>query len=268
MKLPGDDEQGWCAPAGGVRCWTLGLLGDRLEAAALLSAVCAFARRYVVLSDHQAVAVTLWTAHTHAIDAADCTPYLHVTAATKRAGKTRLLEVLETIVHNPWRTDRVSAAVLVRKIDAEHPTLLLDESDAALNTRSDYSEALRGLLNSGYRRRGTSSVCVGHGAKTTCRDFSTFAAKAIAGIGRLPDTVADRSIPIMLRRRMASEPVQRWRDRDGRAEAAPIADRLTQWARSALPWLRTARPTLPDRLDDRAADVWEQTETLPGFSST
>ena len=128
---------------------------DRLEAAALLSAVCTFVRRYVVLSDHQAVAVTLWTAHTHAIDAADCTPYLHVTAATKRAWKTRLLEVLETIVHNPWRTDRVSAAVLVRKIDAEHPTLLLDESDATLNTRSDYSEALRGLLNSGYRRRGT-----------------------------------------------------------------------------------------------------------------
>ena len=230
---------------------------DPLEVAALLSAVCAFVRRYVVLSDHQVVAVTLWAAHTHAIDAADCTPYLHVTAATKRAGKTRLLEVLETIVHNPWRTDRVSAAVLVRKIDAEHPTLLLDESDAALNTRSDYSEALRGLLNSGYRRRGTSSVCVGHGAKTTCRDFSTFAAKAIAGIGRLPDTVADRSIPIMLRRRMVSESVQRWRDRDGRAEAAPIADRLVRWAHSVLPWLRTARPALPDRLDDRAADVWE-----------
>lgn len=121
----------------------------------------------------------------------------------------------------------------------------------------DYSEALRGLLNSGYRRRGTSSVCVGHGANTTCRDFSTFAAKAIAGIGRLPDTVADRSIPIMQRRRMASESVHRWRDRDGRAEAAPIADRLARWAHSAVPWLRTARPALPDRLDDRAADVWE-----------
>ncbi len=165
--------------------------------------------------------------------------------------------MLETIVHNPWRTDRVSAAVLVRKIDAEHPTLLLDESDAALNKGTDYSEALLGLLNSGYRRGGKSSICVGHGASAACRDFSTFAAKAIAGIGRLPDTLADRSIPIMLRRRMVSEPVQRWRERDSRAEAAPIADRLARWARCALPSLRTARPTLPDRLDDRAADVWE-----------
>ena len=230
---------------------------DQLHTAALLPAVCAFVRRYVVLSDHQAVAVTLWAAHTHAIEAADCTPYLHVTAATKRAGKTRLLEVLDSIVQNPWRTDRVSAAVLVRKIDAEHPTLLLDESDAALNKGTDYSEALRALLNSGYRRGGTSSICVGHGASIAYRDFSTFAAKAIAGIGRLPDTLADRSIPIMLRRRMVSESVQRWRERDGRAEAAPLADRLARWARSALPALRTARPTLPDRLDDRAADVWE-----------
>ena len=56
-----------------------------------LGTVRAYIRRYVVVSDDQATAITLWAAHTHAIDAADCTPYLHVTAATARAGKTRHL---------------------------------------------------------------------------------------------------------------------------------------------------------------------------------
>ena len=198
------------------------------QTAALLAAVCAFVRRYVVVSDDQAVAATLWAAHTHAIEAADCTPYLHVTAATKRAGKTRLLDVLEPLVPRPWRTDRVSAAVLVRKIDAEHSTLLLDESDAALTTGTAYADTLRGVLNSGYRRSGKVSLCAGG---IGYRDFATFAAKAVAGIGQLPDTVADRSIPIRLQRRMASEPVARWRDRESQAAAAPLAAWLTQCRR-------------------------------------
>ena len=54
-----------------------------------LRAIEAFVHEYVVLSDEQAIIVALWTAHTHAIDAADCTPYLQITSATKRAGKTR-----------------------------------------------------------------------------------------------------------------------------------------------------------------------------------
>lgn len=229
----------------------------RVNLATLLTDVETMLRRHVVLSDDQAVAITLWTAHTHAIEAADCTPYLQITSVTKRTGKTRLLEVLEPLVRRPWRTDRVSAAVLVRKIDAESPTLLLDESDAALKVKSDYSETLRGLLNSGYRRGGKASVCIGQGAELSYKDFSTFAPKAIAGIGRLPDTVADRSIPIKLRRRMTSELVQRWRERDGRAETAPIAKALAQWSPGVIRSLRAARPTLPDALDDRAQDVWE-----------
>ncbi|MDP9320285.1 MAG: hypothetical protein M3P16_04225 [Chloroflexota bacterium] len=45
----------------------------------------------------------------------------------------------------------------------------------------------------------------------TYKDFSTFSAKGIAGIGKLPDTVADRSIKIELKRRAPGEVVQRFR---------------------------------------------------------
>jgi Protein of unknown function (DUF3631) len=225
----------------------------------ILDALRAFLRRYVVLTGEQADVIALWIAHTHTLDAFDCTPYLQITSATKRSGKTRLLEVLDQLVARPWLTGRVSGAVLARKIDDQHSTLLLDESDAAFKGEKEYAEALRGLLNTGYRRSGRSSLCVGQGNKITYRDFSTFSAKAIAGIGDLPDTVEDRAIPIALKRRTKDEPCDRWRTRDGQSEASPLREAVAAWANTDdfVATLRDARPTLPDRLSDRQMDVWE-----------
>jgi Protein of unknown function (DUF3631) len=225
--------------------------------AVVLATIVTFIQKYVVLTVNQAIAVALWTVHTHVIDAADATPYMHVTSATKRAGKTRLLEVLEYLVARPWLTGRTSPAALVRKIDAQKSTLLFDESDATFKAAKEFAEALRGILNSGYKRSGRATLCVGKGADISVKDFHTFGAKAIGGIGSLPDTVADRSIPIQLRRRLKSERIQRWRDRDGREEAKPIRQHLVEWASTAIDALEAARPALPTELTDRAQDVWE-----------
>src|SRR5437763_13074444 len=127
--------------------------------AALLDAVADFIRRYLAMSEDQVVTVALWVLHTHALAASDVTPYIHITAATMRTGKTRLLEVLDLLVPRPWLTGRVTAAVLPRRIDAECPTLLLDESDATFKHASDYNETLRGVLNSGYKRSGSTTMC-------------------------------------------------------------------------------------------------------------
>jgi len=91
-------------------------------------------------------------------------------------------------------TGYTTKATLVRKVDRQQPTLLLDELDAALKTDVEYVEALRGVLNGGYLRSGTYSMCVGQGANLTDKDFHTFGAKILAGIGTLPRTVASRSI--------------------------------------------------------------------------
>ena len=84
-------------------------------------------------------------------------------------------------------------SALVRKIDRYKPTLLLDESDAAFEAKSgDYSEALRGILNTGFERDGAYTMNVPVGNSWEPRDFSTFAAKAIAGIG---NTLAAPDMP-------------------------------------------------------------------------
>lgn len=62
--------------------------------------------------------------------AADTTAYLAITSAEKRSGKTRLLEVLELVVHAGLPTANTSDAALFRTISELGPTLLLDEVDA------------------------------------------------------------------------------------------------------------------------------------------
>jgi hypothetical protein len=211
-------------------------------------------RRYVVMTESQARVVALWIAHTHTFDAADATPYLAVNSAEKQSGKTRLLEVCELLVANPWLTGRTTAAVLPRKIDADHPALLLDESDAAFSGPKEYAEALRSVLNTGQRRGGCASCCVGKGAEISFRDFSTFCPKAIAGIGKLPDTVADRSIPIRLKRATPGERIQRFRRREVEPEAATLRGRLEAWGAMEVEKQREARPALPGELTDRQQD--------------
>ncbi|HUZ93840.1 MAG TPA: DUF3631 domain-containing protein [Edaphobacter sp.] len=223
----------------------------------VLDKILAFIRKFVSLTESQAHVVALWAVHTHAMDGVDCTPYLAITSAEKESGKSRLLEVLELLVANPWLTARVSAAVLVRKIDTERPTLLLDESDTAFGAEKEYAEALRGVLNSGYRRGGAASLCVGQGTTISYKDFSTFCAKAIAGIGGLPDTVASRAIPIRLKRAKRGEAIERFRRRDAQAEAASLREQMGAWTVLISEILRSARPELPDALSDRQQDVAE-----------
>jgi hypothetical protein len=233
---------------------TLAYRPEVVDGARLLDHIAAYIRRFVSLSDSQARVVAVWVVHTYTFDSVDSTPYLAVTSAEKQSGKTRLLEVLETLVENPWFTGKVTAAVLTRKIDAEQPTLLLDESDAAFGGEQEYAETLRGVLNTGHRHGGTASCCVGQGTNITFKDFSTFCPKAIAGIGKLPDTVADRSVPIRLKRARQGEKLERFRRRDVENAAAQLKTQLQAWCSGIISMLHDARPQLPEELTDRQQD--------------
>jgi hypothetical protein len=230
---------------------------EPIDGAELLDEIATFIRRYVVVTGTQAQALALWVVHTHAISAFDATPYLNVFSPEKQSGKTRLLEVLELIVANPWKTGRISAAALVRSLGDE-VTLLLDESDAAFGGEKEYSEALRGALNEGFYRGGCHTLCSGQGANIKAAKVPVFGPKAIAGIGRkLPDTVRDRAIPIELQRKTKDECAEKFRRLKVRPLADPLRQRIARWVSSVLATLRKAEPNQPQGLSDRAEDVWE-----------
>jgi hypothetical protein len=211
-----------------------------------------FITRFVAVTVHEAIAIALWIMMCHAIGAFDCVGYLMIVSAEKGTGKTRLLEVLRLLVPRPWLIGRAPAITMALTLDRERVTLLLDETDAAFTSRSTYTETLRGILDAGYLRNGTI---------TTRKDgepidLSVFGPKALAGIGRLPGTIAHRSIPINLQRKLPSDNIERFREKRAVPEAELIKADLQLFGE----WFASQDHPEPKGLDglgDRAADISE-----------
>jgi putative DNA primase/helicase len=87
------------------------------------------------------------------------------------------------------------------------------------------------------------------------RCFSTWAPIALAGIGKLPATLADRSIEVKLKRKTTSEPAQRL-DRHAHGALGEVARKVARWALDHRATVEGAEPALPGALDDRASDNW------------
>ena len=226
--------------------------------ATALSDIETFVRRFVVLARAEAfVAVVLWIAHTYAMEFADATPYLAISSPEKQSGKTRLLECLTILAHGcNGIVITPTAATIYRTLEAAPGgAALLDELDAVFRDRSDKYEEVRAVINAGHRRGATVPRSV-PGPKNTwvVKQFPVFGPKALAGIGKLPDTVADRSIPILMLKRKRSEPVEKFRQRTAREEAAPITAALAEVLAAQPPGLEAE---IPAELPDRAGDAWE-----------
>jgi len=216
-----------------------------------LDAVEAFLHRYVALSEAQYVAVTLWVAHAHALDATSTTAYLHVTSPEAESGKSRLLECLEPLVPTPIYAASMTPAVLYRAVQKYRPTLLVDEADNLLRDREAKSELI-GLLNAGYRR-GALAYRIGGANRNELQAFETFCAKAIAGLDDLVATLASRCLRIEMQKRRADEPVEDFYREEAHPQATPIRDGLAEWTEQNVETLRTVKPErlgVRDRLEE------------------
>lgn len=225
--------------------------------AALLDEVLAFIARYVAApSQHALVAIVLWVAHCHALDAFESSPRLALLSPEPGSGKTRTLEVVELLTPRPMHALNASVPAVFRSIAAARPTLLLDEVDALWSGGKDDPAAdLRALLNAGHRRGATIPRCVGptHGVT----QFPVYCPVALAGLGDLPDTLMSRSIVVRMRRRAPGEVVQPFRYRTVAPEGHELRRRLAEWVTSVVDDLDGAWPEMPDGVTDRPADVWE-----------
>ena len=208
----------------------------------------------------QSTAVTLWIVGTYVFDAYDVTPYLHIKSPEKRSGKSLLLEILELLCSTPILAANVSPAALYRVVQLKRPTILLDEVDAVFPkgraAGDPAKEDLRGLLNAGYRSSGT-AMRVNLRKSDELETYSTFSPKALAGIGDLPDTIADRCVVIALQRKPRSVVVERFRRRLVSPRAEDLAARIREVTDGLVETLRGMHPHLPHQLNDREQDTWE-----------
>ncbi|MDN5380762.1 DUF3631 domain-containing protein [Streptomyces sp. LB8] len=231
-----------------------------IDGAALLDEVEAFHRRFNVLpTDAAYAAVALWDAHAHLLDCFDSTPRLAFLSPEPGSGKTRALEIVETLVPQPMVAVNASAAALFRAVSGGNgrPTILFDEIDTIFGPKAGDNEELRGFLNAGHRRTGVTYRCVGDGGNQTVQAFPSYCAVAMAGLGSLPDTILTRSVIIRMRRRARNEKVEPFRARIHEAEGHKLRDRLAAWAEQVRESVMGAWPEMPEGVTDRPADVWE-----------
>jgi putative DNA primase/helicase len=221
----------------------------------LLSELVAVVERYVILPPHAAVAVSLWIIFTYCFDLFSIAPRLALESPVKRCGKTTLFTVLVNLVRRALLASNLSPSVVFRVVEKHAPTLLIDEMDSL-----EVQDELRGILNSGHTREAA-RVIRNVGDEHEPRVFSTWAPVAFACIGRLPDTLEDRSILIQMRRKTRSEPVASLRQVGAAAAlfqetAASLNRQIVRWVADARLQLLAAAPTIPDALGDRAKDNW------------
>lgn len=230
---------------------------DPVDGAALLGELQEFIGRYVVPPSAEAlIAISAWLLSTHAFDLFEQHPFLIITSPEKRCGKTRLLEVLERLAHDPLPTAGMSEAVLFRIAGARGPTFLIDEAQH-LRNRDERSAPIHDLLCAG-NRRGKKVFRMGGKSHTELQVFEIYCPKAIASIGKLTDIIMDRGIEIAMRRHTQSEPVARYFASKAEAEARPIRDRMARWVQDHRDDIRAVyfSEEPPSFMTDREAENW------------
>jgi Protein of unknown function (DUF3631) len=206
--------------------------------------------RYVGLPKDGAFTIALWALHTYCFEAFTCTPRLAITSPEKGCGKTTLLDVLSELVPRRLMTGSASPAALFRTIELAKPVILIDEADTFLGD----NEELRGILNQGHRKGGQVLRTVGDEHEP--RAFHVHAPAAIAMIGNLPGTLADRSIAIQMRRLPPGEKVARFRA--GRTpDLAVFARKAARWIADNAVAIGSREPEIPEAIFNRQADNWE-----------
>lgn len=217
-------------------------------------------RRYCVLStDHHYAALALWAMHTWVHTSFDVTPRLFLDSAVPSSGKTRVLDLLDLVVLNPLQSFSASPAAIIRSIDEGELTLLMDEVDTIYG-KATGTEEITAVVNAGYKRGAVVPRCVMHGSEAEIVRLSAFAPIALAGlITNVPDAVKTRSIHFRLRKRIAAtEPLDKFKTRDARAEVAETVETLREWSNSKVTeQLADARPEMPEGVEDRAEEIWE-----------
>lgn len=223
-----------------------------VDGSELLTSLTNIIKKYIALNEHQASTIALWIVFTYCIDAFHISPILNISSPEKRCGKSTLLLLLQFLVKHPMTASNITPAAIFRTIEMYHPTLLLDEVDTFV--RNDKSD-LRGIINSGHTRSSAYVMRI-VGVNNDPKQFSTWCAKCLAGIGRLPDTIDDRSIIIKLKRKSINEKVEKLRFKH-ELLFNNIKRKCIRFADDNYSALSSANPTTPIELNDRAADNWE-----------
>lgn len=224
----------------------------------ILDRVEAYLDRFVAYPSEAAkVAHVLWIVHTHLMDEWESTPRIAFLSPEPASGKSRALEITETLVPRPVESVNATPAYLFRKVSDPDglPTILYDEIDTIFGPKAKDNEEVRGMLNAGHRRGAMAGRCVTRGNTITTEELPAYCAVAMAGLNDLPDTIMTRSVVIQMRKRSPNEHVEQYRRRIHAQEGNRLREAIAVWSDGFR--LGDNYPEMPRGVEDRTADVWE-----------
>lgn len=218
----------------------------------VLAAMESYLLKYMGMPAEYAFVASLWAIGTRLWDQMDAFGYVVITAETKRAGKTRLMELLSFLSRNAQNLTGVTASTVFRLIRDKQPTLFIDEAENLTGAAND----LRSALNAGYRR-GTSVPRTEAGTQEIVQ-WPVYCPKVFVLIGDTFDTLNDRSIVFRLRRAKQDIRFSHFVAQNEGAELGRMADSFIKDAGADV--LDTyASQKLYDELSfmgDRDVEVW------------
>lgn len=228
----------------------------------ILEKIATFIRRFVFLQhDELYDLVAAWVVGTYVMDVFDFAGYIFAYSPEPQSGKSRLLEVLELLVHKPSGIlIAPTEAVLFRTADG---TQLLDEVDSWRN-----KDELKSVLNAGFRLGGIVTRMRDEDSGYKAERFPVYGPRALAGIGTaiLDATTRDRCFMLEMFRQKKSERRERLRHRRIKPEVEDLKKSIEKWAnanknRVTKIYDEFAFPYLQE-LSDRSIDITQPPATI------
>ena len=204
------------------------------------------------------IILSLWTMESYVFMLFDSVGYLSATA-TKRAAKTRILELLEELAFNAMLLSGQSEAYTYRKIENDRVTLLLDEADR-LAKQSKFGNTLLEQLRSGYKRTGKTGLCEGESHRPT--EFSTYSMKAFANVEGIEEMLSDRVIILNPERKPIDVKVDRLLMYREKGHFQLLRNKLYTWALCHAKQIHDAYTNMEipgvyyDYISDREEEIW------------
>jgi hypothetical protein len=226
----------------------------------------AFLTAYVAFPNERIpVVIAAWVMAAWMINEWERFPHLAITSPTKRCGKTHLLLVLSKVVRRPEFLSSITPAALTRIVEAEQPTLLMDEAQSLDRPGSESAAVMRELLNAGIERDSVVKKCEQEGKSGWApKSFRIYCGKIFAKIGEPDGVLADRCLPVPLMRNRDKSKLKRYRSRTVQVEGASLTEQITAWVEANRErWSKRYETLEPiDLENDRMAELLMPLQTV------
>lgn len=144
--------------------------------------------------------LTLWCIGTYFFNLFGVYPIIDL-YGLKNVGKTKTMDICSYISFNGESYVSITPATLFRIVEANKPSLFLDEIEKLLDPKREGSTDIEAMLNSGYKKGACVPRCEKEGNKQIVKEYDVFCPKMFAHVkGGVSRTLLSRCISLVMQR--------------------------------------------------------------------